>query len=361
MSLQEIVVNGFESLKEKVIELGRCTKCGTCASVCPLNSIKIEELPKLSGPCMYCGVCYDFCPRSYDMDELIRIEVLGRGKGVKRTDGVGDYLEAFTARTKLEEVRRVAQDGGIVSSILLYLFDKGEIDGAVLTKADEEWRSIPFVATDREGVLEAAGTSYVMAPTVQMLREAVYGMSLSKIAVVGVPCQMTGLAKMRALPTLSDIARGVRFTIGIFCMESFDHPTLIEGYLKEKGYSPKDIGKFAITKGKFIAYKKDGSVAVEVPVKEVAHVARGACHYCPDLTSEHAEISVGSIGSEDGWSTVIIRSEEGRRVFHEAAEAGYLEFSPLPEKGMELLKKIAKRKKKNAKKHTEELLKKLLS
>ncbi len=38
------------------------------------------------------------------------------------------------------------------------------------------------------------------------------------------------------------------------------------------------------------------------------------CVYCDDFTAKLADISVGSVGSEDGYSTVIVRSEKGKKL-----------------------------------------------
>lgn len=351
MTVEKGIVLGISSLIEEVVKTGKCTKCGTCVSACPLNSIKIKGgVPALVGPCVYCGVCYDFCVRTFDAGDLIRSELL---QSPVRADTIGDYRGVYSAKTKLEDVAKVAQDGGIVSSLLVYLFDKGLIDGAILTTSDDEWRPVPIVGRGREDVVRAAGTKYVMSPSMQMLRTAVYEMGMEKVAVVGVPCQITAISKMRVLPSLSDLGKRIFIAIGLFCMESFDYDKLMVEYLGSRGISPKDASKFAITKGRFVVYGKDGEVMLDVPIKEIKGIARGACHYCPDLTAEYADISVGSIGSPDGWSTVIVRSETGERIFRGAADEGYLEPRPIDEvkPGLDLLVKISRRKKESARKH----------
>jgi len=54
-------------------------------------------------------------------------------------------------------------------------------------------------------------------------------------------------------------------------------------------------------------------------------------YLCPDLTAESADISVGDpwyrpIGeNEPGRSLILIRTEKGRKVFHDAVAAGYID------------------------------------
>jgi coenzyme F420-reducing hydrogenase beta subunit len=39
------------------------------------------------------------------------------------------------------------------------------------------------------------------------------------------------------------------------------------------------------------------------------------CLICPDFTAQYADISVGSVGSDDGYSTVIVRSDVGKTLW----------------------------------------------
>lgn len=39
-----------------------CTKCGTCAKVCPMGSISSEDFSIVSGVCIKCGACIKKCP-----------------------------------------------------------------------------------------------------------------------------------------------------------------------------------------------------------------------------------------------------------------------------------------------------------
>jgi coenzyme F420 hydrogenase subunit beta len=81
-----------------------------------------------------------------------------------------------------------------------------------------------------------------------------------------------------------------------------------------------------------------------LPIAEVAEFAREACHYCVDLTSELADISVGSIGAASGWSTTVVRTNIGAKIFENAVKEGYLKVSEKPI-NMELIEKLSMRKK----------------
>ena len=53
-------------------------------------------------------------------------------------------------------------------------------------------------------------------------------------------------------------------------------------------------------------------------MRELEREVRSGCGFCDDLVSRLADISVGSIGSPDGYSTVIVRSERGEKLLEAA-------------------------------------------
>ena len=339
------VILGFGNLIVDVIKKDKCTLCGACSAVCPMGVVEIEEEPKLKGKCVLCGICYDMCPRTIDETT----EIVTRFLAPPIYDEfLGGYREIVSARTKIDEIAKFAQDGGVVTSLLAYMIDKGIIDGAVLTIADNSWQAKPIVATSREEVIKCAGTKYTVSPNLYAIREAVYDKGLSKIVVVGTPCQITAVRKMQLHPTISDVGSRIFMTIGLFCMESFDYKALVDDFIvKQKGLKIEEIGKFMITKGKLILLSKEGKELLSVPLKEVKKAARKACEFCQDFTSELADISVGSVGSPEGWSSVIIRSELGEKIFKRAVEEGYIEYKSIEEvkPGKDAIIKLSKRKK----------------
>ena len=70
------------------------------------------------------------------------------------------------------------------------------------------------------------------------------------------------------------------------------------------------------------------------------------CSVCTDFTAELADISVGSVGSAEGWSTVITRTERGDELVRGASERGYIEVKDIKAKGLELIKRQAVKKRK---------------
>ena len=72
------------------------------------------------------------------------------------------------------------------------------------------------------------------------------------------------------------------------------------------------------------------------------------CAYCLDMTSEFADVSVGSVEGIEGWNTVIIRTDNGARLMEMAKKQGKLEIDALPPENLAHLKEAASIKKKRS-------------
>jgi coenzyme F420 hydrogenase subunit beta len=96
-------------------------------------------------------------------------------------------------------------------------------------------------------------------------------------------------------------------------------------------------------------YTSEGTV--EVPIKDVLACVRPSCNYCPDMTAEFADISVGSSRSPEGWEVdrgwnqVIVRTVVGEELLNVAREEGVLEFKAVPQGNLEKLKAASMNKK----------------
>ncbi|MFX1495078.1 MAG: Coenzyme F420 hydrogenase/dehydrogenase, beta subunit C-terminal domain, partial [Promethearchaeota archaeon] len=309
----QMVPSEVKSIYEpvKVIyENNNCSGCGLCAGICPVNCINIYNgFGKLDeDKCIRCGLCYYFCPRTYLPVALLNMTQKNTSK-IENFPKIGHYLEVYSARTKIKEILEVCQDGGITSTCLHYLFERNEIDIALGAKMSKTlWRPEPLLIKNKDDILKTAGTKYVNNPTLSLLNKL--NKNSSKIAVAGVPCMMQALLKSEiyniGIPSLNQ----VKYRIGIFCMESFSYESLLK-ICETLNVDINNVRKADINKGKFFVYPHEGE-KLSIPIKEISHLAREDCEMCFDLTSESADISIGSIGSPPGWNTVIIRTQKGK-------------------------------------------------
>jgi coenzyme F420-reducing hydrogenase beta subunit len=99
----------------------------------------------------------------------------------------------------------------------------------------------------------------------------------------------------------------------LFCFEEFDYDKFKEETARLLGVDLDKAEKTQIHKGKYIV-RVDGK-GHSVSVKELNNAVEGRCLDCPDFTAKYSDISVGSVGSDEGYSTVIVRSDVGEKLF----------------------------------------------
>jgi coenzyme F420 hydrogenase subunit beta len=281
------------------------------------------------------------------------LEYQAENEGSQIIEKLGAGLELYSARTKVSEIKNSCQDGGIASTCLYHLFETDEIQLAIGAKVSEDpWRPIPFMMDSIDDVISAAGTKYVNSPNLSLLNDK--KLRISKYALVGVPCHMQALLKSKIYDVDIPTFRNLLYRIGIFCMESFPYELGFIEICKLLNVKITDVKKTDINKGKFFIYTQSGE-EFSIPIKEINHLARPDCEICYDLTSESADISIGSIGSPSGWNTVIIRTEQGKKLYEELLKKNLIESKKIEEvkPGLELLQKIANSKKNKCKKHIE--------
>jgi coenzyme F420 hydrogenase subunit beta len=329
-------IKTFKSLILEVHDKNLCGSCGGCVSFCSAHEMKAIEMGKDGRPfyvnednCLKCGICYVICPQIGIFDDELKEKYQWKPP-------VGHFQRIAVARATNDDIRKLATDGGVVTSLLSHMFEHKAIDGAIVSKRTGSFSREPFIATTKEDLLNAAGSRFAdlshveelgkystYSPTLFGLKD-LRNMDLARIAVVGTPCQIHTIRKMQILGVLP--SHVVKFTIGLFCMENFSFDELARQKLeKEMKLSLSDITKINI-KEDLIIDLKDGK-RVHIPFSDLDSVIRPACLACTDFANDFADISVGGLGSPDGYTTTLLRTDLGIKRFTEAQDAGYLEVN----------------------------------
>jgi coenzyme F420 hydrogenase subunit beta len=100
--------------------------------------------------------------------------------------------------------------------------------------------------------------------------------------------------------------------VGLFCFEAFKVAKLKQEAKTRLDVDLDKIEKTQIRKGKFTAVLDRKEISCRL--KDLEEATEKACRYCDDFTSRLADVSVGSVGSKKGYSTVIVRSETGEKL-----------------------------------------------
>ena len=314
----------FWDLEQAVIDADRCVQCGVCVAACPTDSIGIgeDDLPELVKMCTGCSLCWDFCPRG-GLQYEATWKISGEGNG-HRGNGLGHVQESFTAKVD-PEIRGV-QDGGFVSALLTSLLENDEIDGALVAResATERWKGEAFLATTPEEVRECAGSFYNQTLALGHVDFKGYDLPPNpRIAVVGTPCEIEGIKAMQARPWTwgTSQVEAITLTIALLCTKSFNYEKLMLEEIRDKRDVDLDtVGRVDIIRGKLIAQDLEGETIFEEPIRDFHGAALKGCDECADFMGHAADISVGSVGSADGYSSVLVRSEEGMAAFEQVKD-----------------------------------------
>jgi coenzyme F420 hydrogenase subunit beta len=332
-----------------VFNSGACCQCGWCSSICPVNAINVsaETLEVDDGICIKCGLCYTVCPRSFSIDQAYST-ISKLNENLSFSELMGAYINSYTATTTKDEIKNVRQDGGIVTSILEYLLSHNIVDAIIAVQHSKDlWRPEPVIVETVKDLYKTGGTKYANSPSLTIIEKA---KNYERIAVVGVPCMMKAIAKGNLFPSGLPFFKNIKYTIGLFCMEAFSYDNIIQLTKDKFSQDINNLTKMNIDSGKFIINLKNGE-EMAVELKEVQYYARDNCHFCEDLSSDYADISVGSIGSKAGYSSVITRTSIGDELFKEIIESGLVEVQNLKEvkPGFSLVERIAGTKRKKCK------------
>ena len=261
---------------------------------------------------------------------------------------LGTYKEVLSARSTDKQIQKISQDGGIVSALYLFALDEKIIDGAVVAGPGKDmWKPEPMVAMTSDEILAAAGTKYTFSPNVWMLKKAVRQYGLEKVGTVAIPCQTMGIRKMQSYPFgVRFVADKIALLIGILLYGKLPIRITTEHSSQRKWELTLElVEKMDIGKGKFWVHTADEELSI--PLKETHGYEQNGCKVCLDYVAELSDVSTGSVGSPDGWSTVLTRTDAGETIFKMAVDAGLIETKPMADvkSGLGLLEKLATDKK----------------
>lgn len=352
--IKEILPKSFEDLKKEVHDKGLCGQCGGCVSFCSASEIKAIEMSE-SGPpqyynednCLHCGICYLVCPQTYVLNDELN-------ERYNYKVSIGNWKKISSTQASSEDIKENATDGGVITAILNYLLDHKFIKGALVAKRTGPFNRVPYFAKTKDELIEAAGSHYDLSkqvmglehydtfiPTITKLKKIV-GKDMMDIAVVGTPCQIHSIRKMQELSILP--AHIIKYALGLFCNFNFSFDEDARKKLEQQfDFSFSDVENINI-KEKLIIQLNDQK-QVDIDFSHLHDIARPACFGCRDFSNVYADVSFGGLGSLDGYTTTIIRTDTGEKMYNGALREEYirepLEFNNSVKKSEMLAKVIS--------------------
>jgi coenzyme F420 hydrogenase subunit beta len=333
---------------KKAVNSNLCTGCGTCAGICPNQTLAMEMTPEgtynpqiAADNCQACHLCAEVCPVNKD-----NVTELNQFIFNKMPDNLlmGNFVDCYTGYSTDSTIRWNATSGGIITSLLIYLLRNKLIDGALLTRInrDHPLKAEPFIARTENDILSAMGSKYVPVALNQLLNQILS--ESGKFAVVGLPCHIQGIR--RAELKIRRLRDKIIYHFGLACSRTM---TLrgIEYILGKMNISPNDVVEL-----KYRGNGWPGGIRISLEGGEEKFLpnqgslwseifggyffAPFCCTVCHDHLSEFADISFADawlprIVKEDkkGTSIIVTRTEIGEKLINDAATAERIQVSRL--------------------------------
>lgn len=320
--------------------------CGTCVSLCPnsaieltLNSSKGVYFPLINEEkCNYCGICFNVCPGNSVNFKKLNQTIFGQEP---KNTSLGNYLNWYIGHTTDYKIRYNSASGGMVTALLIFAMEEGIIDGALVTKMNEEkpLEPQPFIARNREEVISAAKSKYCPVPANIAIRQILE--NEGKYAIVGLPCHLHGIRKAEMLN--KKLNERIILHLGLFCACT---PSFLgtDFLLRKIGIKKEEVEK--------LDYRGEGypgSMTVKLKNKQKKLIdyrdyynygfisfMYWRCTLCSDWSSELADISFGDpllpeVLRDDnvGSSIIVTRTRQGENIIQQMVRKGKAELSTI--------------------------------
>lgn len=252
---------------EYTISHDLCTGCGICMPNCPssvitmtvekglyLPKIEIEKCNNSKG----CHRCLDVCP-GVGVNLIAMAKELFQSGDEKNNKMCGRYLKCFTGYSIDNEIRYHCASGGMVSQFLIWLLEKGKIDGALVTRFDGSnyMMADSFIATTKEEILSARSSKYSPVSFHKAISELKKAPG-NRYVVVGLPCHIQGIRKMMS------VDKKMRDKIyGVFALYCSSGRSI---YLTDKVLQERGVPKSELT---YFQYRDEGclgKMVLKVPI-----------------------------------------------------------------------------------------------
>ncbi|MDK2890655.1 MAG: coenzyme hydrogenase subunit beta [Methanoculleus sp.] len=310
-----------------------CTACGACAGVCPKNAIEI--ITNTAGYlvahinndlCINCRKCAKICPSNPENKPSIETDDIFHGV----------CLAGYVGYASDSTIRQKSQSGGIVTALLCYLLEKGEIEGAIVNNLNPQTRRPQAVlASSKSEIIDACGSYYAQSSVAKTILEN----SDKTTAAVVLGCQAESLQLIREkYPNITL----PKYTIGLICAGQHSG-NMIDDLIEQSGCNDEQLSAFRF-RDKSYGWPGDVHVTTSTEdcwlpkesrhrLKQVYELHR--CIACYDQMNIFSDIVCGDPWGishkqqPEGHTVVIARTETGKNLLENAARDGAIVLEEL--------------------------------
>jgi colanic acid/amylovoran biosynthesis protein len=284
--------------------------------------------------CTNCNLCIETCPGIdiespvYENEKDLEDKITGK------------HIESYSVYSKNEHIWNISTSGGVVTELIVNLLKNNEFEGAFVLKFDTfDYKPARLtLETEETEILKASKSKYIPASVFNII-ETLKNEDSPNYIIVGTSCQIKGIKKVVNKYNIND--ENLLF-IGLFCEKTLNFNTI--KYIGNKyTHQNENLTKFDFKNkedsgwpGKPKLYFDTGRELIidrSERTKIKPYFQLESCLYCLDKLNRESDISVGDCyitGKEEpGRSSVIIRTEKGKRVFDSYSHKFHLEKSSI--------------------------------
>lgn len=259
--------------------------------------------------------------------------------------------EMYAGYALEEAIRSVAASGGIVSALLIDMLERGEIQGALVSRLGAKEGKIAALTTlvcDREGVLAHAGSAYVDTDVVVQVK-ALKKFS-GKAAVVALPCQARAIRAL--IESDASLREKVHVIISLVCRGTVDI-AFYHDFMKKHGIDESEVQRIRVARRHvegtvfFESQATEGGREVSFFTLNAYRMAgihaKKRCCWCVEHLGAAADIVAGDLYCREYKNRPIKHSafaaytDRGAGILERACHSGAIVAEYL---GMETYKKI---------------------
>ncbi len=338
-----------KSVVDKIVLADICCGCGTCAGMCPCDSLEMafnkygEYQPHLIGECSDCGLCLKVCPFNDNTQNELADGLFSLVSNIKKDDTLCYYHTCLMGFANKDGIREKGASGGMVTLLLTLLFEQGKIDGAVVVGPSDR-KGIRFesrIVRSVEEIQASAKSKYYPIEHSRVLKQILN--EDGKYAVVGLPCHIYGIRK--AQKHSKKLRERIKYILGIVCghgvSASFtdfliDCTGVARDAVKTIDYRDKTGTERSSNYSFAVIPSYDENCCIRLPFQEsiLGQVwlrrmfVPNVCDYCDNVFSELADATFmdawlqEQIQDPKGNSIVVVRNPAVARLLFDASKSG---------------------------------------
>jgi len=340
------VVSLIKKTIENVVKNDLCTGCGVCEDVCPQGAIHFSLQDGLSIPKIDKAICINHkgCNRCYQICSGVGMNLRGIAKTIftgnlKSDYYAGSYQNAYAGFSNNYDIRFHSASGGMISQFLIFLLEKGFINGAIITKFRENSPTSPisFIATTEEEIMNGKSSKYCPVSLNGLISEI--NMLKGKYIVVGLPCHIQGFRKYELMyPKFREKIVGY-FSTYCSSIRTFNGTDYLFSHYK---IDKTKILSFSYRDDGCMGYMKittEGEI-IKIPYREYFQMLKSffkpkRCLYCIDHYGDLADVSFGDIQTgryrkdKIGINSIISRNSKLDKLLIQAKNENFIDLEKI--------------------------------